>query len=215
MLNKPKIIFIDWAKTLSETRFWQHLQDGGKEDKELFNKIDKALFKSGKDLKPWMRGEVDYKNILQIISKELDIDFKLIRKHFIKSCREMKFVNRKIPKLIKKLRSRNIKTYIATDNMDSFNYWTIPSLNLRELFDGILNSFDIKNLKRDFDKNGESLFFSGILKSEGVKPSETILIDDKEDKDSLFGKYGIDYRQVTSKRKLDKILEEILLELAS
>lgn len=157
-----------------------------------------------------MKAEITSEDISKQIADELKTDFETVFKEFVKGCELMEFVDPKVPDLIKRLRKKGIKVYIASNNMDSFDRWTIPAMKLNSLFDGIINSFAIKALKHDFDNDGRSLFFGSVLKSEGVSPHETILIDDSEDKENLLGNYGINYRRISPENTLVNELSLIL-----
>lgn len=157
-----------------------------------------------------MKAKLTSEDVNKKIADEIKVDFDKVHKEFIKGCKLMEFVTPKIPSLIKKLRKLGTKVYIASNNMDSFDRWTIPAMKLEELFDGIINSFTIKALKHDFDESGKSLFFDGILNIEDVKPHETILIDDSEDKGGLLTNYGINYVRINDEDTLEMNLIKIL-----
>lgn len=207
MVN-PKIVFLDWSGTLSKSKFWGHLEVS---DSDLFIKLENNLFKKNIDLlKPWMRGETTSEDIIRQISDETHLKYKNIFEEFIKGCKQMRFVDSKIPFLVKQLQKKGTKVYVATDNMDSFDRWTVPAMKLDELFDGIINSFPIKALKHDFNEGGKSLFFDSILFKEGVNPDETVLIDDSEDKENKLTNYGINYRRISEKRTLLYELDDLI-----
>lgn len=206
-IKKPKIVFIDWSGTLSRSKFWGHLE---KTNTNLFTRIENNLFKKNIGLiKPWMKADTSSEDVVKQISEEIQIDYDLVLKEFIVGCEHMEFVSPKVPRLIKRIQSNRIKVYIASNNMDSFDRWTAPYMNLHGLFDGIVNSFGLKALKHDFD-NDRSMFFDSVLRREGVLPKETILIDDSEDKEDLLSTYGIDYRRISETNTLIDELRAIL-----
>lgn len=209
--KRPKIVFIDWSGTLSKSKFWGHLEQSSKRDRELFLLLENSLFKRNTNLiNPWMKAGMTTEEVNTIIAKDISVHFDKIHKEFIKSCELMKFVSESIPYLIKKIRKSGTKVYIATNNMDSFNKWTIPAMKLLDIFDGVVNSFTTKALKHDFDDSGKSLFFDDVLSCENVSPEDTILIDDSEDKGGLLTNYGINYIRITRQETLESNLEEIL-----
>lgn len=157
-----------------------------------------------------MKAEMTTEEVNAIISKDIGIHFNEIQKEFIKGCELMEFVSEKIPYLIRKLRKSGTKVYIATNNMDSFDRWTVPAMKLEDLFDGIINSFTTKALKQDFDDSGKSLFFNNILNMKKVKPYETVLIDDSEDKGGLLANYGINYIRIDNGNTLEMNLSNLL-----
>lgn len=205
--KRPKIVFIDWSGTLSKSKFWGHLEAS---DNDLFTKIEGNLFKKNIDLiKPWMKGEFTSEDVVKRISNETGLDYQKVFDEFIKGCELMEFVDTKVPNLITKLKMKGMKVYIASNNMDSFDRWTIPAMKLEELFDGIINSFPIKALKHDFADDGTSLFFDEVLKKEGVKPQETVLIDDSEDKEGKLSSFGIGYKRISDQITLIDALTEL------
>lgn len=198
--RKPKIVFIDWSGTLSKSKFWGHLEAS---DNESFKKIEDNLFKKNIDLiKPWMKGEMTSEDVIKRISNETGLNYQKVFEEFVKGCELMEFVDSRVPGLIKKLRKNGIKVYVASNNMDSFDRWTVPAMELTKLFDGIINSFSIKALKHDFTDNGISLFFDETLTKEGAKARETILIDDSEDKENKLTSYGIGYHWISDQKTL-------------
>lgn len=208
--TKPKIVFIDWSGTLSKSKFWGHLEAS---NNDLFKKIEDSLFKNNIDLiKPWMKGEMTSEDVVKRISDETGLDYKVIFEEFANGCKLMEFVDPKVPELVKKIQKRGIKVYIASNNMDSFNRWTIPAMKLEMLFDGIINSFPIKALKHDFTESGISMFFDQTLTKEGVTAKETILIDDSEDKENKLSNYGINYHRITDQRTLVDELTSLLTQ---
>jgi FMN phosphatase YigB (HAD superfamily) len=107
----------------------------------------------------------------------------------------MQLISENSLNLVTALRSKGIKVVIATDNMDTFHRWTVPSLRLDSYFDHILSSFELRALKADTDEQGRSLFFTSYLKSNAIDPGESLLLDDS---DEAFGQIirqaGIDYQ---------------------
>lgn len=203
-LKKPKVVFIDWSGTLSKSKFWGHLE---KTNTSLFTRLENNLFKENISLiKPWMIADRTSEDIVRQISSEINEDYDFIFKEFILGCEQMEFVSPRVPTLIKNIQKDGIKVYIASNNMDSFDRWTTPSMKLHSLFDGIINSFSLKALKHDFDNN-RSMFFDSVLKREGVLPNETVLIDDSEDKADLLSNYGINYRRIS---KTNTLVDELM-----
>lgn len=199
-----KVIFIDWYGTLSDSKFWDHL------DSPSFELIGNSLFGNLKHLiNPWMRGEYTAEDVIHQVSLASNLDQKYLLREFIYSCTNM-VVPRSALQLIKELRQKGTRVFIATDNMDSFSRWTTPSLSLNIHFDGILNSSDIKSLKRDFGESGCSLFFHKFLTENHLQPSDCILIDDNEDVDDQIKKYGIKYLKIDKSANLSLTLQKLL-----
>lgn len=201
-----KIIFIDWYGTLSDSKFWDHL------DSHSFELIGNSLFGSLKQLiTPWMKGDLTSEEVVSRLSDDTNLSPEYLLKEFIVSCKHM-VVPGSTLQLIKELREKDFKVYVATDNVDSFTRWTVPSLNLNNHFDGILNSSNIKSLKRDFGESGCSLFFHKFLTENDLEPDECILIDDSEDLNDQVKKFGIKYLKIDKSTELNNILKKLLLE---
>jgi FMN phosphatase YigB (HAD superfamily) len=83
-----------------------------------------------------------------------------------------------IPEMIAQLRAKGLKVVLATDNMDTFHRWTVPSLQLMSLFDDILSSFQLKALKSDCGAEGRSLFFAHYLQTHSIHRGESLVLDD-------------------------------------
>lgn len=157
-----------------------------------------------------MKGELTSENVIKKISDETGLNYKKVFDEFVRGCELMEFVDPKVPSLVKKLQKKGVKVYIASNNMDSFDRWTIPAMKLDKLFDGIINSFPIKALKHDFTDDGISLFFREVLKKEAVKPAETVLIDDSEDKEGKLSSFGIGYVRISDQKTLIDTLTELV-----
>lgn len=205
-----KAIFIDWNGTLSDSKFWGHLEGETHPKHHIFEKIENSLFGTHKHLiKPWMRGKQTSEQIIYQIAKTTKLDRKELFNEFTDSCKNMKLVSDRIFEVTKRLQGNGVKVVIATDNMDSFTRWTIPSMKLETVFDDILNSYDLGALKGDFGDSGESLFFDQFLKKHGLLAKECVLIDDSEDKDGRIQGYGVDYKRINDSSKLVGVLEDL------
>src|SRR3989344_1051105 len=198
-MKKYKVIFLDWNGTLSSSKFWGHLEDPKHPKNHIFLAIEKSLFGNFRHLiSPWMRGEKTSEEMVKLISDDAGLNYDLAFKEFVKGCKKMKFVSNKVPKIVHEYRKHGIKMVIATDNMDSFSRWTVPALKLDKMFDDILDSSSLKKLKNDFEPDGSNFFFTNYLKKNGIKPDESIIIDDSDDKEGKIQKYGIDYLKIES-----------------
>jgi FMN phosphatase YigB (HAD superfamily) len=189
-----KVIFIDWDGTLSRSRFWQHWLD---EDPESYNKIQQVLFAgNAKIVQDWMRGSVSSEQVVNEVARRSGLDYHYLMSALIKSCKSMTLAHPKVLDSIKAKRDKKVKVIIATDNMDTFNRWTVPALNLEEHFDGILNSINMGALKEEFDEDGTNPFFRLYLNQNSLRPDQFLLIDDR-DMSQTAKRLGIGFIQVT------------------
>lgn len=208
-----KVVFIDWYNTLSSSRFWSRLEDPKHPNYDYFLKIQPILFSDQSNIiLPWMRGQLTSEEVVDQISDKTGTPKDLIMSELIYSCKNLEFISENSLDLIKSLRKAGLKVVIATDNMDTFMRWTVPSLKLRNIFDGILDSFNLKALKQDFGDNSESLFFSNYLKENLVLPGESVLIDDSMEIDNKIQNIGIEYMRIVP-GGLDEALRKILKSL--
>lgn len=213
-MKKYKVIFLDWNGTLSSSKFWGHLENEGYPNSYLFPIIENSLFGNLRHLiNPWMRGIKTSEEIINEISADSKLDYDLIFREFVIGCKKMKLVSHEVEKMINFFRKKGIKMIIATDNMDSFSRWTVPSLKLKNLFDNILDSFTLKNLKNDFANDGESMFFRKFMSKNKIKKGESIIIDDSEDKENRIQNYGIDYFKIESHTGLLGALDKLASKL--
>jgi phosphoserine phosphatase len=162
----------------------------------------------------WMRGELTSEEIIAPICQECGLDPQEVLHELMVSCQQMQFVSAEIPDLVAHIRRRGVKVVIATDNMDTFSRWTVPEMRLLEMFDGVLNSYDLKGLKYDRNEQGGSIFFDDFLQANGIKAGESLLIDDgNEQYGAIIQQFGVDYRRIEPGVGLLPALQEIVASL--
>jgi FMN phosphatase YigB (HAD superfamily) len=184
--KNERIVFFDWDGTLSIGKFWNGIEENE------YGLINSWLFGSNKEIvKAWMIGKYSAEDVCEKIAQGTDLDFEFIFTNLKISCQNMELISPGVLGLIDQVKQKNILVGIATDNMDTFTRFTVPSLNLNNHFDIILNSFDLKKSKRTAQK-----FFGKYLSEMDINPSECILIDDSEDKDGNLTKYGFRYVKI-------------------
>lgn len=198
----PKVIFIDWNKTLSNSRFWEQLEDEGHKFHSHHEKIINSLFVENKNfITPWMQGKLTSEDICKAIAENTGIDADIIFDELVESARNMTFVSEEIPELINSLQAKGIKVVIATDNMDTFNRFTVKSMKLGKLFNDILNSYELKAMKGDFENN-KSLFFDDFIKRNNLSYSETVLLDDSTSNSDPLTQLGMKTIQILSEKHI-------------
>lgn len=206
-LNNIKTIFLDWNGTLSDSIFWDHLKNSDDEGKRLLKIWETSLFSNNKDfINKWMRGKYTTEEVLEIVSKDTKTEYKKLLKEFVKGCESMELSSPQIIPLISKLQKKGTKIVIATNNMDCFTRWTVPTMKLNTVFDEIINSSDQKALKKDLDSNGNSLFFKDFFERNKIYMKDCVFIDDSIDHDNTISNMGIRYIQIDSSKELPKLL---------
>lgn len=203
-----KVVFVDWNGTLSDSLFWHRWQ--GNED---YARIQKALFEEsiGRELLGnWMIGKSSYEEVLDYLENSTSIPYAKLAEELEESSKQMSYVDSDVIELVQALRAKGTKVVIATDNMDVFRHWTIPAMNLEELFDGIISSDAQKALKTHTYDDGSSRFFEHFfLENPDVLPGDTVLIDDSQDT-QIVGTFGMQFRHVKEGSPLTHHLKEIL-----
>lgn len=194
-LCRIKVVFVDWHKTLCSRVFFQFIK---RRNKKLFDKLEHRLFEEMPLAKfiDWMKGKISKEDVLKEICQN-DLNFQDISHLLYQSCEKMKFDRPDYQKWIKRIRQKGKKVVIATDNVDVFNEYTVPSLKLNKKFDDILNSCTLKYLKHDVSDN-KLLFFDDYLKKNNIKYEEAILLDDDKDLIKLCHKFGMQGKVITS-----------------
>jgi FMN phosphatase YigB (HAD superfamily) len=209
MLKKsllPQVLFLDWDGTLCTSRFWHHWIN---DDPENYDKIQTEFFaRDDGMLDSWMRGNLTAEAVVNKISIRTAIDYGYLIKGLEISCKTMTFGHTESLDIIKQKRSQGIKVVIATDNMDTFMRWTVPSMHLQDHFDDILCSYELGALKTDFSSEGISLFFDRYLQRNNLDPNDAILIDDR-DKNIIKNKIKMDFIQVSESLNIVDVLKSI------
>lgn len=205
--TRYQVIFIDWDGTLSNSRFWHRW--AGTERYEL---IQQVLFTEARDLlNDWMTGMVSSATVLKYVEDRTGIIYDELHKELQYSSEHMEFIDQRVIRLINELRNEGMKVVIATDNMDTFRRWTVPSLQLEHLVDGILVSDTQGALKSQVHPDGTSKFFHHYLSQNGFKSQDSVLIDNSLDA-KVVKKFGMNFLHVNESSSLCDHLEKILAD---
>jgi FMN phosphatase YigB (HAD superfamily) len=206
-----RVIFLDWYNTLSQSVYWGHLATA---DPTLHATVRSALFDANVHmLVPWMLGRLTTEQVLACVAATAGLRYDWVLSEFIVGCECMAFVSPEVPRLVAQIRQAGVRVLIATDNMDAFTRWTVPALNLRALFDGVLNSCDLGAMKNDLGPDGRSLFFARYLAEHDLAPCQCLLIDDSADTHAAMHAIGMPYRHVTSPNQIVDILVAVAQEV--
>jgi FMN phosphatase YigB (HAD superfamily) len=200
----PKVVFVDWAGTMSQSMFWSRWKETAP---ARWQRVQKSLFGDPKLVKDWMRGRYTAEEIVRKLATGDDLSLNDWAAELERICCEMQLADPRIPVLLSALRSLGVKVVIATDNMDTFSRWTVPSLGLLELVDEVLDSSQLGYLKADRDARGRSPFFHSWLEAQGLEPSESVLFDDGG---QHVEELGITWVPVTTERPLAPALATLL-----
>jgi len=165
-------------------------------------------------LEPWMRGYLTSEEVINVICQNTGLDFGTVLHELMLSCQQMNFVSQEIPAYVSSIRAKGIKVVVATDNMDTFVRWTVPSLQLRDMFDDILCSSEVKGLKSDIDEDGKSMFFANYLHDHHIEGGESLLLDDGEEEfGNIIRRFGIAYQHIEPEMGLVPALQTVITSL--
>ena len=206
-LGMLRAIFLDWDGTLSKGRFWQQYQA---ERPTLYADIQTALFQDKARIHDWMRGKYLSEDIVTMLAPQLEISTTELLNDLATSCRALTLLHPHLPSQISTLRQQGLLVAIATDNMDTFHRWTVPSLQLDSLVDGVLSSAQLGLLKNDVSANGSLPFFTGFLAANQLVPAECLIIDDSAKLEPLAIANNFQYYRVTADTPAFDALTQIM-----
>lgn len=171
-----KTLFIDFYKTLCHDQYWRSLTPAEN------SAVQDFLF-SGKNslVTDWMRGAYNAEEINKLVADETGIDYNYLWNVFVKDCTTM-HIEQELLELLHTLRN-DFHVVVITENMDSFDRFTVPSVKLDTYVDKIVNSFNEKCLKTD---DAGKLFLQHVTGN----ITDAVLIDDSENSCTLFESLG-------------------------
>ena len=218
MVKPYKCLFVDWHLTLSNSVFWEQFSHPAHPHSSLFAFMQSTLFTPAGArtwVIPWMRGQYTSEDVLAGVCDSAGIQPTSALQALQASCQQMRLVSEAIPHYVAGLRAKGLKVVIATDNMDTFQRWTVPSLRLDELFDDILCSFTQRALKEDVDQDGHSRFFADYLQRQHIGWGESLLLDDGgDDFGAVIRRFGIEYQHIEPGKGLVPALQALAASLS-
>ena len=207
-MEQPKVLCVDWDGTLSYSRFWENCDDTTL-DPTAIGHLTTFLFRDSQALvQDWMKGFVSSATVVDILAQQFNLSSQALYQELERSCRAMQFADSSIPAKLTRIRDQGVKVVIATDNMDTFTKWTVPSLELELLFDGVLSSPDRGAFKKEV-ADGRSPFFDLYLNQQGLKPGEAVLLDDNP-KNAVVESLNMRFVHITPTNPLCKVLDSFI-----
>lgn len=190
-----KTLFIDFDGTLCHDRFWQSLPA------EDLYKVQTKLFQENFLMViDWMLGKYSSEEVNRFIATETSLSYNKLWSAFLHDCSNM-HIESGVLDLVSDLRSEYY-TVLITDNMDSFDRFTVPALNLTKYFDTIVNSYNEGAIKRDH----HGLLFTKYINGD---ISQSILLENNLDNCELFRKLGGISLYVSAQKNLKEHLIDI------
>ena len=208
--KQPKVIFVDWNGTLSNSKFWEQLNDPVHDLHKLHSQLETWLFKEHYSLvDDWMLGKTSAEEICERIGEGINKKPQEIFRELTVSCKNMKLCDSRIPGILKRLKVAGIEIAIASDNMDVFRRFTIPALKLNQIFDGFLLSNEIGSYKYEA-RERKLPFFDNYLKTRKASYEDVVLLDDSEEKTGTFKNSGFEIIQTKTPGSLVAALNSLL-----
>jgi len=204
----PRVIFIDWDGTLSNSRFWGHWAVNP-DLAPHYTAIQRVFFESApENIENWMRGRLSAEMVARFITTKTGLPMPIVLSGLYRSCEQMTLLDPEVLADIAIVRKHGVKVVLATDNMDAFVRWTVPALRLNRHFDAILDSHTLRALKKDIDHTGRSPFFSSYLEQTQTSANQAVLIDDSVH-NRIVSNIGMRYEQVTPDNTVRQILRQL------
>lgn len=197
-MNKQNI-FIDFDGTICFDYFWRSVPQ------EINKAITKFLFQDNVQLiENWMRGKLLSEDIAALIAENTGLAYALIYDSLIKDCQNMHIS----PELLQAISDlgKNNTTILITDNMDCFNRFTKPALQLEKYFSFIFNSCDFGILKDDTTSGG---LFKKVCDIYKFDIKKSVLLDNSEKNCAIFSKLGGTAFLVKSHKETLSILQTL------
>jgi FMN phosphatase YigB (HAD superfamily) len=205
---KPKVLFIDWDGTLSNSRFWERWGITASEQAK-YQLIQRVLFQNAQDLlHDWMCGFRSTAFVVRYVAESTGIAYDELFNELRYSCENMKFIDGSDIEAIRKIRAKGTKVLVATDNMDTFRHWTVPALKIHDKFDGVLISDTRGAMKAHLQTDGTSMFFNHYLSQNNINPGDTVLIDDSVN-NKVVESFGMNFLHVNSTTPLSRHLSQL------
>jgi len=204
-MSSKRILFCDFFGVLSYDKFWNTLNNPDHKYYKYYSNIIDYLFNENREIaNDWMRGEYTIEQIHRLLNKKIGVPYGSVLKIFKDDCKSLDVSK----KLLGKIQSLQEKYYriLVTDNMDTFNRYTLPSnpaLNLA--FDKIINSYDSGYLKSS--ENGK--IFQDTCNNLGYNLTNSCLIDDSKNTCDIFSNLGGKSYCVSGVNNVDKVLDNL------
>jgi FMN phosphatase YigB (HAD superfamily) len=205
---QPKVIFVDWYKTLSTSLFWVDHPKALLTPQEL-SRVSRSLFDEPGLIDLWMKGFTNSETVCAEASVRTNLDPYKILQELAYSAQHMELYDPEVSQIIQRVRNQGTKVVLATDNMDTFERWTAPSLKLGLVFDDIITSASRGALKSEF-QGRRSPFFGHYLGQVALDYPDAVLIDDMPIAD-MVASTGLGFQHIEHPSQLASILGNYII----
>lgn len=175
--EKIKTAFVDFASTISYSRYWGQLADSNHVRCANHPKIIDWITRNSSLLKDWDLGKYNSRELCNFISESTGIQADELYNDLIESCQSMAFITDDIVVKLNALKYLGVKVVLASDHMDLMRPVILRAMGLDVVFDDLLISCEIGCTKKDGGES-ESPFFEKYMTENGLSPQDVILFDD-------------------------------------
>lgn len=203
--NKP-CLFIDFNGVISMNNFWCTLQNPEHIYHTHGQNIERYLFVEDKSIiSDWMIGKYTTEDIHRILEEKLQIPYHEILSIFIDETKSMD-ISQAILDRLELLKARYY-TIMVTDNMDSFELYTKPSVpRFERVFDEIVNSYTRKASK----SSNDGAIFQELANKYTSDMKQSILIDDSSRNCAIFTALGGKSHRARGEEETIMVLDTLL-----
>ncbi|MEA3249512.1 MAG: hypothetical protein U9Q03_04100 [Patescibacteria group bacterium] len=201
-----KCVLFDFDGVLCKGRFYE--KKLLPEHADIYDWIQANIFGDSDLAAKWMRGQVGYRYINELMAHECGLDAEWLDEKLVSSVRLMELEQKVLDYAIR-LKRTGLKVGLVTDNMDVFTLVTVPHKRLGDIFDVILNSADVGLLKKD---EGGRIFDIALGRLGISDYSGCVIVDDSKRNVDAFmrkGGIGLQYSSPDDLQALDPCLAAV------
>ncbi|HEU5121962.1 MAG TPA: HAD family hydrolase [Candidatus Saccharimonadales bacterium] len=183
-MKRLKLLLVDFDGVTSNGRFYRSSIES---EKHLGKAAADYIFapRNSELVRKWMRGELTYDQVHDIVENEVGIDARLLDNILERSIEYMP-INRPLLNLVETLRTNGVTVGLFTDNMDVFDKISTAHHMLNKRFDAIYSSSKYGQLKLE----NETLLHTAIEEA-GAELESTALVDDSPRSYNRARQYGL------------------------
>ena len=179
-LESIRCFVFDFGMTLSSDLYFKVAPEGCPQWQEI---VEKLLFEE-EEIDLWMEGQMSWREFAALVVEKTGLDEEIVEDHLKKGLRGLS-LNEEVANLARVQRENGNATVLVTGNIDLFTEIVVPDLELRRMFDVIVNSADYREGRKEilwpiaFD-----------LLDTAVTYDQCLLIEDSPKNVELFRRLG-------------------------
>jgi FMN phosphatase YigB (HAD superfamily) len=198
--RRIKCVVFDFGFTLSPDYYFQISPPNVPEWHQVFQE---HIFRDPAITIPWMKGEITSRDVAMVIGRYIPLDTETILSTMDAGCKELSFNPAVwLFALMQKLAGRKIA--LVTVNMDVFTRVVVPAHKLARIFDVIVNSADVGEIRKEvlWPRAFEQL-------DNGIGYGNSLLIEDGVAEPAKFRLLGGYAHQYVNEKSFSKWVKSI------